>query len=133
MKTLAELLVENPSAKAEHDVLIAKARTEGATAAKDEMKEVVDRISPKLTSAAYGDDVKEAGIKAIIGTGPEATFETLVVLADRDAEKLKAEAAKKETEKIGDTPGASGEKLTDEEAAAEFKKKKDDVKAQGGF
>ncbi len=133
LKTLAELLVENPSAKAEHDVLIAKARTEGATAAKDEMKEVVDRISPKLMSGAYGDDVKEAGIKAIIGTGPEATFETLVVLADRDAEKLKAEAAKKETEKIGDTPGASGEKLTDEEAAAEFKKKKDDVKAQGGF
>ena len=133
LKTLAELLVENPSAKAEHDALIAKARTEGATAAKDEMKEVVDRISPKLTSAAYGDDVKEAGIKAIIGTGPEATFETLVVLADRDAEKLKAEAAKKETEKIGDTPGAAGEKLTDEEAAAEFKKKKDDVKAQGGF
>lgn len=133
MKTLTELFAENPSAKVEHEALIAKARTEGATATKDEMKAVISKVSPVLTSAEYGPDVKEAGIKAIIGDGPIATFETLVVLADRDTEKAKAEAAKKETENGKETPGASGAKLTDAEAAEAFKKKKDDVKAQGGF
>ena len=137
MKTLAELLTENPSAKAEHDVLVATARTEGATQgsteAKDEMKAVIAKVSPILTSAEYDADVKEAGINAIIGDGPIATFQTLVVLADRDIEKAKADAAKKESDETKETPGASGEKLTDAEAAAEFKKKKDDVKAQGGF
>ena len=133
LKTLAELLAENPTAKAEHEVLITTARTEGATATKDEIKAVIDKVSPVLTSAEYGADVKDAGIKAIIGDGPIATFETLVVLADRDTEKAKAEAAQKETDKTGETAGASGEKLTDAEAAAEFQKKKDEVKAQGGL
>lgn len=121
LKTLAELFTENPSAKAEHDVLIAKARTEGATVAKDEMKAVVDRISPKLMSAEYGADVKEAGIKAIIGTGAESTFETLVIMTDRDIEKAKAEAAKKETEEAGETTGAINGK--DSEAQATFQEK----------
>ncbi len=133
MKTLAELLVENPSAKAEHDVLVATARTEGATGAKDEMKTVIAQISPTLKSDAYGIDVKEAGINAITGDGPIATFLTLVVLADRDTEKIKAELARKESEESGETPGSSGNKLTDAEAKAAFDKKKKDVKDQGGF
>ena len=133
MKTLAELLIENPSAKTEYDGLIVTARTEGATEAKDVMKAVIAKVSPVLTSAEYGPDVKDAGIKAIIGDGSMSTFETLVVIADRDTEKAKAEAAKKESGDTGETPGASGEKLTDAEAAAEFKKKKEAVKEQGGF
>ena len=133
LKTLAELLTENPSAKAELDILISTARTEGRTEAKDKMKAVIVKVSPILTSAEYGADVKEAGIKAIIGEGPIATFETLVVLADRDIETAKAEAAKKETEEAGETPGAAGEKLTDAEAKVAFDKKKADVIAQGGF
>ena len=133
MKTLAELLAENLSAKAEHDKLVVTARTEGTTEARDVMKAVIAKVSPVLTSAEYGPDVKDAGIKAIIGDGPIATFETLVVLADRDTEKAKAEAAKKETEKGKETPGASGEELTDAEAKAAFDKKKADVASQGGF
>lgn len=133
MKTLAELLADNPSAKAEHVTLVTTARTEGATEAKDVMKAVITKVSPILMSAEYGPDVKDAGIKAIVGEGSVSTFDTLVVIADRDIEKAKAEAAKKESDKDGETPGANGEKLTDAEAAAEFKKKKEDVKEQGGF
>jgi len=133
LKTLAELLAENPSAKAEHDILVATARTEGATGAKDEMKEVIARVAPILKSPEYSEAVKTCGVKAITGEGTVAAFEAVVVMADETLEKAKAEAAKKETEKGKETPGASGVKLTDAEAAAEFKKKKDDVKAQGGF
>lgn len=129
MKTLAELFAENHSAKAEHDKLVVTARTEGSTEAKDEMKAVIAKVSPTLKSAAYGADVKEAGIKAIIGDGPIATFETLVVLADRDTEKAKAEAAQKETDDDPETPGASGDKAT--EAAAAYKAKQDRLKGQG--
>ena len=133
LKTLAELLAENPSAKAEHDKLIAKARTEGATGAKDEMKEVIERVAPILKSSDYSEAVKACGVKAITGEGTVAAFEAVVVMADETIEKAKAEAAKKETDSTKETPGASGKKLTDAEAEAEFKKKKDDVKAQGGF
>ena len=131
--TFAELLAENPSAKAEHDVLIVKARTEGATEAKDEMKAVIASISPKLMSEAYGQDVKEAGIKAIIGDGPIATFETLVVLADRDTEAAKAKAALEETEEVEETPGATGEKLTDAEAKEAFDAKLERTKEGGSL
>ena len=131
--TLTELLAGDPAAKAEYDVAIGKARTEGETAAKDEMKAVIGSISPKLTSDAYGPDVKEAGIKAITGEGHISTFETLVVIADRDIEAAKAAAAKAETKEGKETPGATGEKLTEAESKAAFDKKKAEVKAQGGF
>ena len=133
MKTLAELLVENPSAKAEHDKIVATARTEGATGAKDEMKAVVERVAPILKSPDYSDAIKTCGVKAITGEGTVAAFEAVVVMADETLELAKAEAAKIESAKLKETPGASGNKLTDAEAAAEFQKKKDAVKDQGGF
>lgn len=123
--TLVTLLAANPTVKVEYDVAIALARTEGATEAREEMKAVVDKITPILTSAEYGADVKEAGIKAIIGTGPVATFETLVVLADRDTEAAKAKAAKKESDATGDTTGAGGgDDAADAEAKAAYEAKK---------
>ena len=134
MKTLAELLAENPSAKAEHDILVATARTEGATGAKDEMKIVVDRVSPILGSPNYSEAVKACGVKAITGEGTVAAFEAVVVMADEALELTKAEAAKKETEKTGETTGTGGDKtVTDAEAKEAFDKKKQDVKDQGGF
>lgn len=124
--TLAELLAANPSAQVEYDDAIGKARTEGATGAKDEMKAVITRVSPQLTSAAYDADVKDAGIKAITGEGHISTFETLVVIADRDIEKAKAEAAAASAAEGGDgnggeeTPGqAAGQGADDATAYAE--------------
>ena len=124
----------NSSAKVEYDAAMAIARTEGEKAAKDEMKAVIASISPKLTSEAYGPDVKEAGIKAITGEGHISTFETLVVIADRDIEKAKAKAALEESEGTEETPGSGGGGGADAaEAAAATAKKKADVLAQGGF
>lgn len=133
--TLEALLADpaNTSAKAEFEAAIARARTEGETAAKDEMKAVIAKVSPQLTSAEYDADVKDAGIKAITGEGHISTFETLVVIADRDIEKAKADAAKAESNKLLETPGSPAEVAADAEAVAEFQKKKDDVKKQGGL
>ncbi len=133
LKILAELLAENPSAKAEHDALVVKARTEGMTVAKDEMKEVVDRVAPILGSPNYSEAVKACGVKAITGEGTVAAFEAVVVMADEALEKAKALAAKEETDETGETEGASGEKLTDAQALAKLKAKKEAVLAQGGF
>lgn len=127
----------NASAKAEFDNVIGKARTEGKTAAKDEMKDVIARVSPTLTSADYGADVKDAGIKAITGEGHISTYETLVVIADRDIEKAKAVAAAKAKAEGGDgNGGAETPPQTagaDADAQADIDKKKADVLAQGGF
>jgi len=129
LKTLVELLADNPSAKAELDILIATARTEGETAAKDEMKAVIAKVSPIITSPDYGADVKTAGIEAITGDGHIATFETLVKITDRDIETAKAEAAKKETEEGEETPGAGGGKeVADAQAQATFQEKLDRTK-----
>lgn len=133
LKTLAELLADNPSARTELETLVATARTEGATAAKDEMKEVVDRVAPILGSPDYSKAIKDCGVKAITGEGTVAAFEAVVVMADETIEKAKAELARKESEESGETPGSSGNKLTDAEAKAAFDKKKKDVKDQGGF
>lgn len=130
----------NASAKAEFDIAIGKARTEGKTAAKDEMKAVIASISPKLTSDAYGPDVKEAGIKAITGEGHISTFETLAVIADRDIEKLKAEAAKAALADGGDgnggpdTPGqsAGSDTAAEAEAALEAKMARCGIATEGG-
>ena len=131
--TFTEFLAANPTAQADYDAALATARTEGEKAAKDEMKAVIASISPKLTSEAYGPDVKEAGIKAITGEGHISTFETLVVIADRDIEAAKAEAAKAETKETKETKGNGSGDPTEAEATAALKKKKDDVLAQGGF
>ena len=103
--SLETLLAENSAARTEHDALMAQARTEGATAARDEMKAVIASISPKLMSDAYGPDVKDAGIKAITGEGHQSTFDTLVVIADRDIQAAKAKAAADETNATGETAG----------------------------
>lgn len=129
--TFTEFMKENPTEQVAYDTAIAAARAEGEKAAKDEMKAVIAKVSPILTSAEYDADVKEAGIKAIIGDGPIATFETLVVLADRDTEKAKAKAAA--GEQGDETAAAGGGEASKAEAAADFDKKKADVVSQGGF
>lgn len=132
--TFKEFLESDPSAQAAFDAALATARTEGEAFAKDEMKAVIASISPKLTSEAYGPDVKEAGIKAITGEGHISTFETLVIMADRDIEAKKAADAKAESEESEETPGSGGGGVADEAAAAAaIKAKKDAVLAQGGF
>ena len=129
MKTLAELLAENAPAKAEHDIFIATARTEGATEAKDEMKAVMNRVAPILGSPDYSEAVKACGVKAITGEGTVAAFEAVVVMADEAIEKAKAEAAQKETDETGETAGgATGE---DAEAEAAYKAKQDRLKGKG--
>ena len=118
---LKALLAENPSAKAELDVLIATARTEGKTEAKDEMKTVMDRVAPILGSPDYSEAVKTCGVKAITGEGTVAAFEAVVVMADESLEKAKAELAKKETEADLETPGATAG--ADAEAQANYEAK----------
>lgn len=127
--TLAEFFAANPSEKITYDAAIATAHSDGRTVATDEMKAVIAKVSPILTSAAYGTDVKESGIKAIIGDGPIATFETLVVLADRDIEKAKAADAAEETEETEETPGGTAGE--DAEAQAAFAEKVARTKAGG--
>lgn len=124
--TLAELLAANPSAQAGYDAAIAQARSEGEVSARDEMKAVIAKVSPFLTSASYDADVKEAGIKAITGEGHIATFETLATIADRDLEKAKAKAA--EEEEGEETPPGGGEGL---EAGAAYADKKKRLKGEG--
>jgi ATP-dependent protease ClpP protease subunit len=60
---LKALLAENPAAKAEYDIAIESARTEGETAGikqgKDTMNEAFTAAIPILSSASYPDTVKE--------------------------------------------------------------------------
>jgi ATP-dependent protease ClpP protease subunit len=129
--TLAELLAANPSAKAEYDVAIGKARTEGETAAREEMKAVIAKVSPILGSPDYPAAVKDYGVKAIVGEGALATFDALVVMEDQRIEKDKAEAAAAETGETGETPGATtgGDAAADAQAA--FDKKIEDTPVGG--
>lgn len=119
--TLAELFAANPTAKAEHDTLIATARTEGETAAKDDIKAVMDRVAPILGSQDYSEAVKACGVKAITGEGTVAAFEAVVVMADEAIEKAAAEAAKGEQ---GEETTAAGGGGADAEAQAYEDKKK---------
>lgn len=129
--SLEALLADNPAARVEHDAAIVKATADGKAAAKSTMDAVIAKVSPQLTSPDYGADVKDAGIKAITGEGHISTFDTLVIMADRDNEAAAAAAAEAESNAIDETPGAAAG--AGDDATAAFKQKKADIASQGGF
>lgn len=122
--TLAELLAANPGVKAEYDAAIAQARAEGVTATKDEMKAIVAKVKPILTSAAYDESVKAFGAEVLTGDKTLEGFEAIVFAEDRHIEKAKAEAAALETAATEETPGAAAADDVDAQAAFDDKKKR---------
>jgi ATP-dependent Clp endopeptidase proteolytic subunit ClpP len=98
----------NASAKAEYDLALANARTEGEAFAKEEMKAVIAKVSPILASKDYPTAVKDYGVKAIVGEGALATFDALVVMEDQRIEAAAAAAAQDE-EALETPPNGGGD------------------------
>jgi hypothetical protein len=108
MKSLVELLSENPSAKAEHDTLVREAEAKGKSDAKEELKARIDKVKPILSSDEYDQPVKELGILAMIGEKSMESFETIVTMRDMDIEAQKQKAAEGETDETPETPASGG-------------------------
>lgn len=112
-KTLAVVLAENPTAKAEHDAAIAAARLEGEKAGKDEVQARITAASPYLTSTEYPQAVRETAVKTITGEVPVASLTTVVAAVDAVRQEQASKAATDDTAKKGDTPAAQGDKPVD--------------------
>jgi ClpP class serine protease len=128
---LTELLAANPEAKAEHENLIAAARSEGETAGKEagreergeEMKAAFTAAQPILSSTEYPDHIKErVSEKAMVGD--TEGLKDFVAIHDMNLENKKGEEAKGEQ---GDETPPSGPVSDDEKAKAEFQDKKSRV------
>jgi len=124
MPTLAEFLAENPTAKAEHDILLKAEHDKGKEAGKKELRAELEKVVPYLTSEEYDGAVRQLAAKAIAGEVTPGEMIAAVTLYDARTEKEKSNQAANETEKIGDTqPGqhstgnANGE-ITDEASLA---------------
>lgn len=100
MKSLKELLAENPDAKAEHEAAIlaadTKARAEGETAGiekgKDEMKATIAKVAPFLNSAEYP-TVGEIAINVLKGEASVVTLDATVAAVDAVKEQMKEKGA----------------------------------------
>jgi ATP-dependent protease ClpP protease subunit len=122
--TLEELLAANPTAQAEFEAAIGKARTEGETAAKDWMKALVAKVSPIITSDKYDDKVKAFGIDVITGEKTIDGFEAIVFMKDQELEAAASDAAQSETDETDETGGdggAGGDEAAEAKAAFDEK------------
>jgi hypothetical protein len=106
MKSLKELLAENPEAKAEYDANVKaaadKARAEGETAGSEKIKVAFESALPILSSAKYPDTVKER-VKSKAIAGDVEGLKDFVAIHDMNAEAVKGKAAGEE--QGGETPG----------------------------
>jgi hypothetical protein len=119
--TLAQLMQEHADAKVEFEKALFDARAEGIAEATKASQELVAKIAPKLKSDSYSDTVKDYGIKVLTGEASIESFEAVIVMTDQEAERIKAEAAKKETSEDGETAPEGGDDAT---ADQEFEAKK---------
>jgi hypothetical protein len=119
--TLAQLMQEHADAKVEFEKALFDARAEGIAEATKASQELVAKIAPKLKSDSYSDTVKDYGIKVLTGEASIESFEAVIVMTDQEAERIKAEAAKKETDDAGETNAEGG---NDAEAAQSYEDKK---------
>lgn len=80
---LAALLAANPTAKAEHDAMVAQARTEGAAA----VEARVTAAAPFLSNPAYGAAVGAVALKVVKGEEAQSTLTAVVAVLDAQKEQ----------------------------------------------
>lgn len=100
---LTEFLAENPSAKAELDVIKNDAYKAGADSEKEKIKSRVERAKPFLSNASYPAKVSEFAAGVVLGEKSIDALEALTIVLDATSEKEKSEEAKSLTEEI-ETP-----------------------------
>lgn len=106
---LAELLAENPAAKAEHEAAIAAAEEKGEKAGKEAMTAVVEAVSPFLTSSEYPETVKKTAVEALKGEQTVANFRSVVAAVDAVREENATTSAQGESEDQPETPAQQAE------------------------
>jgi ClpP class serine protease len=112
---LNEFLSTNPAAKREVDAMIADAKAEGKTEARDAIKKAADVVLPIVKSDAYPAKFTEAGIGVLAGTRSLQSFEDFVALFDMDKEGDKSAKAKEEADKVEPTPSVDPAEAQGEE------------------
>lgn len=101
---LNELLNENPGASAEHTALLAVEYQKGIDATEAAVKARVEKAVAILGSKDYPEAITTLAKKVMTGETDPAALEAAVASYDAVQEQAKADAAKLETEKAGDTP-----------------------------
>jgi len=101
--TLAEFLAQNQTARNELHDMLTKAKTEGVTELKAELKATSERVLPIVKSGEYVERVIEAGFEAMAGERSLTSFLDFVSLSDQISEKSKSTDIK--TDQPDPTPG----------------------------
>jgi len=136
MPTLKNFLVENPAAQVEYNQALEEKYKAGVETGKQEIKGDVKKISPFLTSETYDSAIKQTAVKVLTGEIGIDAFLAVVSIEDARKEKEKSSDAKKETKKIGNTPGqqqqTGGNETGDIKTEADFQAEITKIKAQEG-
>ena len=136
MPTLKNFLAENPAAQVEYNQALEEKYKAGVEAGKQEIKGDVKKISPFLTSETYDSAIKQTAVKVLTGEIGIDAFLAVVSIEDARKEKEKSSDAKKETKKIGNTPGqqqqTGGNETGDIKTEADFQAEITKIKAQEG-
>ena len=122
MATLAELLADNPEAKAEYDVALKAHGKEqfaaGETAGKEEIQGTIKAVAPYLNSDDYPEVIGETALKVLNSEESIITLKASVAAVDAVKEKDNTDNASDETDADGETNGQGGQ-MTDAEKAEE--------------
>jgi len=108
-KTLNEILAENTGAKAEYDKNIQAAEKKG----KDAINARIESAKNFLGNEKYPKSVAEIAVKVITGETSSEVLTATVAAVDAVNEQKNSDAAKKETEKHGETPASGEENVND--------------------
>lgn len=102
MPKLKELLAENPDAKKEYDEDIQKAKSEGIEAGKTEMQNKINKVVNYIGNENYP-GIDAHAKKVLSGESSLDSLEGAVTAYDMLKGKKESEAAKQDTDEIGDT------------------------------
>lgn len=105
MKRLADLLAENPAAKAEHDALVIAARAEGDTAGERRVQDRITAAAPFLNAKEYP-TVGPIALKVIKGEENSATLTAVVAAVDAVTQNQASTAAQAATGTAPATPAS---------------------------
>ena len=115
MLSLQELLAQNPTAKAEVDALIAKAKEE----AKAEYSARVEKVMPIIQSTAYPANIKTIACNVLSGKEEMAAFTATVAVFDCKTEAEKSASAQGHTADIGPVGAEAPDGKTPEQKTME--------------
>lgn len=129
--SLKKIIEDNPAAKNEYDAELKAKYEAGVNDGKEELNSKISKVANFLNNENYPSQIKNVALEVLKGEKSIETLDAMVATADMMIEMQKSNAAKNETETIGDVQrdesvqvSEDGQCKTEEDFQAEIRRAK---------